>query len=40
MILDSYPALVREDIFAALAFAVGMVREERYVAASRASARP
>ena len=38
MILESYPQLAREDIFAALAFTAELIREEEYVAVHKASA--
>lgn len=36
-ILASYPHIAREDILAALAFAEEMMRDERYIAAHKAS---
>lgn len=36
MLLESYPQLSREDILAALAFTADMLREESYLAISRA----
>lgn len=37
-LLESYPALVREDILAALAFAAEMMHEEEYIAMHKAVA--
>jgi uncharacterized protein (DUF433 family) len=37
-ILESYPHITREDIFAALAFAEDMMHEEQYIAAHKAVA--
>ena len=37
MLLESYPALSRETILAALAFAAEMMREERYIAIHQAA---
>ena len=36
MILESYPRLTNEDILATLAFAADMMRDERYIAISKA----
>lgn len=38
MLLENYPHLCAEDIQAALAFAAEMMRDERYIAASKAAA--
>lgn len=38
MLLENYPNLCAEDIQAALAFAAEMMRDERYIAASKAAA--
>lgn len=37
-LLDSYPHITREDIFAASAFAAEMMRAEQYVARHKAAA--
>lgn len=36
MLLESYPALSRETVWAALAFAAEMMRDERYIAIHKA----
>lgn len=37
-VLESYPQLSRDDIFAALAFAAELMRDEQYVAIHKAAA--
>ncbi len=38
MLIEAYPHLSAEDVRAALAFAAEMMRDERYIAASKAAA--
>jgi len=37
VLLENYPTLSREDVLAALAFAVDMMRDERYIAIHQAA---
>ena len=37
VLLENYPALTRDDVLAALAFAADMMREERYIAIHQAA---
>lgn len=39
MLLEAYPRLSADDILAALAFAAGLLGEERYIAAAKTAAR-
>ena len=37
VLLDNYPTLTRDDVLAALAFAAGMLHDERYIAIHQAA---